>query len=574
MVIPIWVQQLHRVTKDVVSSHLPSSSRFPGAMPRGMRRTDLHYLADPHHQPHHMVTIKLDGIRMLWMQCTAGTFLIDRSMQAYQLDSSPTSTTTILDGELMVDRGFLVFDALTVTNVSVEHETFDTRYTNLQEWISTMTSSSYHGLHYIVPKRMFPLSQVSRLCRYLVPTGDHAYITSTEGVIATGFHSRVAADIQYEADGVILLSRNATFHFSGSHDLLKWKRVPTIDVVVCTRDLHPDWHVPTFFTEYSHDTKRYERRPFSPCWVPPDQRKRLRSYRQGTTLCIECHNDGSKWVMHRERPEKRFSNSGRVVRETQRIVKESIELSEVVKIGIIRPCNAYVGPFGTVVQELRWLGCAWAHAPHGELELRLMHHNQTSLPPEIFEQILQRLRENPQMSEMGESHVTDYYYSRADGVRVTVDQNDTKTTMVNKEVVFKRTLSTVAPFSMCIALSHEYPMSDGVRGDIYTTCRKKRRIRFLHQGVAAVDCTRVYQYRPEDMFETSRYEVEIEMLRDPRYEKMTLTQCGSPIQSLLWRMLWCILALPIATTTTDRTTNVCIVENSDKSYDDSIYVSK
>ena len=558
MTIPGWVQQLHHGVPT--SNHLPTS-RFPGAMPRGMRRTDLHYLADPHHQPRHVVTAKLDGVRMLWVRCTDGTFLVDRSLTAYRLASRSTTTTTILDGELMADRGFLVFDALTIAGASVEHEPFDKRYADLQEWLST-TSPLCPGLHYIVPKRMFPLSQVNRLCNtYLVPKGDHGYTIGTEGAVAPGFHHQVPDDAQYEADGVIFLSRRATFHFTGSQDLMKWKRVPTIDVVVRTRDvLHSDWHLPTFFTEYSHDTRRYERRPFSPCWVPPDQRTLLRSFRRHRTLCVECYNDGSRWVVHRGRPEKRFSNSARVVQETQRLVTEAIELTEVAKLGTICPISKQSGPFGTVVQELRWLGRAWAHAPHGELELRLMHNDQTSLPLDLFEQILNRLRANPEMTEMEESCTTDYSGS---GTRVTTDPNDHIVTVVKKEVMFKRTLSATAPFSMRIALAHEYPTSAEEDDHHHGTRRKKRRTRFLHQGVVAVDCTRVYQRGPEDSSETLRYEVEIEMLRDPRYERLPLTQCGGPVQSLIWRMLWCILGLPIPTT--NRRTNVCvIVNNNDK----------
>lgn len=166
----------------------------------------------------------------------------------------------------------------------------------------------------------------------------------------------------------------------------------------------------------------------------------------------------------------------------------------------------------------------------------------------MFHRIVKRLQMNTSMVQ-SEIVSTDY---TSDGTRVTSCGNTSYA--IQKELGFAAVfpLPDMPLVSLRCALSYEHPsplswdMDDVVAR--YTSRRQKHRWRFVHRETVAIDCTYVQTTVGDAEVDVDSYEIEIELLRSARYKHLTPDACGGLVMSLVWRMLLCVLDVPVETT--------------------------
>ena len=540
------LDQLLSTTERETTPH----TRFPGALPVGLRQTSLHYMADPLHFSNYVVTSKLDGIRMVAIVGPAGFFFVDRALTVYSIGSAPpgTTTTSVYDGELMVDHLFMVFDAMVLDDVCVRDRAFADRYRKLSTvliHLNRQTPFPYTVIR-MVPKRMYILADLHLLVSLFRVGGPHSVGLRTtdamhpECVRPTDMD---AGGVQI-ADGLIFMETSASFSFANTDfGLLKWKQTPTYDVLVDMKDLchldgtpRPSNRVHTHYVEYSERMRRPIRRPFVACVIPKDQRVELwrakMDRNRWSTLCVECYFDGGQWVVLRGRPDKRRSNSGRTIRDTWWLEQEAIGLSDLVQ--------AFEGEVSRDTHsDLHWLERTWSGAASTcELEVRLLHKGKTMIPCEMFHRVVHRLQADPSMVAQ-EVQMDDY---TCGSLRVTNSGGRTHT--IEKEVGFRRdtTFPGQSVLGVRYALSYEHPRKSLTPRDVqdqFSTRRRKHRWRFLSRGLVVIDCTRVRQTDWVGSLVSLHYEIEIELLPD-RSVWEGRTQEDGPIQTLLRQLTWCM----------------------------------
>jgi hypothetical protein len=270
-----------------------------------------------------------------------------------------------------------------------------------------------------------------------------------------------------------------------------------------------------------------------------------------STICVECFSDRSGWKILRSRLTKNRSNSARTIMDTLWIDTEAISLVDIRRSLDRRVDEVCLPVLDGVCGSLAWMGYTWAHASDiCELELRLVHDGSCSIPAAMFHRIVKRLQMNTSMvaSEINSLDSTD------GSVRVTIIGDMSYS--IRKERGFQTDLDipSLSPLGMQCALSYEHPTTAS-SADVSTYCttrRQKRRWRFVHREMVAIDCTYVQTTDYRDMSVKSpaleSYEIEIELLRNVRYNNIPYTQCSGLILSMVWRMLLYILDKPVETT--------------------------
>jgi len=257
----------------------------------------------------------------------------------------------------------------------------------------------------------------------------------------------------------------------------------------------------------------------------------------------------------RGRPLKHRANSAMAIRHTLWANTDGIGLTTITT-AMTRPQPSIAargggdGPgLAHACRRLAWAGYTWAQGPGTcELEARLLHAGSTAIPPDIFQSVVRGLRANDSMAE-STLPTSDY---TCGSVRVSVDP-DGGCTAVQKERVARTDYALVGgdPLGLRVALSYEHVPINGVwdraRVDAqFTQVRKKSRTRFVHRNTVAIDCTHVQTMgRDGVMQSTDQYEIEIEMLRDPRYDAMGPVDCDGIIMSMLWRMVYYVAGMDV-----------------------------
>ena len=561
-----------RVVDDVALLDLvPTMDRqkFPGAMPKGLRCLSLQYIADSQNCARYIATAKLDGVRVLAIVCREGVFLVDRSLSVFKTECPPLDLRKgcycVFDGELMDNQYFLAFDAMVVDGIQVCSQTFVDRYMKLCTFLETTVIP---GPLQIVPKRMHSMDDLVTLFTFLGPHQDpHSFSIHMTNAVHEKWATSVPNDTIYQADGTIFMGGTDSFMFDSCFGLVKWKKTATFDVLIDMKDLCSNQGDPrrsdavqTYYWEYSERLHKSIRVPFMRCRIPTSQRRalwleRMRFQKSGI-VCVECFRDrDGRWYVLRCRPEKNRSNSSRAIDDTLRIDEEGITISQIKKaFGQSTSIEATsTSSLTTLCNKYVWLGHVWAQATDiCELELRLLHNGTSSIPASMFHRIVERLRMNTSM-EKSEISSTDHI---SGSIRAT-STGDTSY-VIQKEQGFKTTfvLPDTPLISMRCVLSYEHPMDTNHVASQFTTRRQKRRWRFVHRETVAIDCTHVQtmDWRdPETVIDS--YEIEIELLRNARYNNIPYTECSGLILSMVWRMLLYVLGISVETTDIIECTN-------------------
>jgi len=551
-----------------VLSLLPSSDKknYPGSLPKGLRRASLNYITDGANRGRYVATAKLDGIRMLAILCHEGVYLISRAMEVYQTDCVvlpiPAGLHCIFDGELMDNRYFIAFDAMVVDGVDISQHPFSQRYNQLCRTLSGVTIPSSI---LFVPKRMHPLQEMSAVVSLLeADDTPHAFSIKASDAVHTTWASSVYG--VFKADGLIFMDTTDSFLCTHSFGLLKWKRCATFDVLMDMRDLCTTQgdprrvdQVQTYYWEYSERLGKSIRVPFVVVQTTRDDRvsvwqDRMQVKASGT-VCVECFRDVLGWRIFRSRPEKSRSNSSRTITDTLWIDQERITFSDILYgVGrqtqsVLEPDDSSLQPIHGICNRLSWVGYTWAQSTDiGELELRLTHDGTPSVPAAMFHRIMERLEQTTSMIR-SEVLSTDY---TCGPVRVT-SVGDTSYA-IQKETAFVANilLPDLSPMGMRCALSYEHPVPSldlEYVATHYTSRRVKRRWRFVHRETVAIDCTYVQttDWRDSTVIVES-YEIEIELIRSPRYSTLSFSDCNGLILSMVWRMLMYVLGTVVEKT--------------------------
>jgi hypothetical protein len=561
----------------------PDKTKFPGALPIGLRITSLNYIADIQNRSRYLATAKLDGVRVIAIMCNDGLFLLDRTMSVFQTDCPLLSLAgghCILDGELIDDRCVFAFDAMVVNGINICDLPYQDRYNQLCTFLTTI---QIPGALHVVPKRLHRVEDLHRLFDVLAPhTNPHLFSIHAADVC----HEKWATTVHgtFEADGIIFMDSTSTFRFDNEFGLVKWKQKATFDVLLdmrdlCTRDGKPLMAdtVQTYYWEFSERMRKSVRVPFVRCVLSSAQRVEIWTQRmhaqRAITVCVECFRDRNIWQVMRCRPEKNRSNSSRTINDTIRIDEEDITGAHMFEaFSVYRGTNIDTKvvnsevkvnnidgtiisqPLHTLCNSLSWIGYTWAQSTDiCELELRLTHEGTSSIPSARFHRILERLRMNPSMVQ---SEIASVDYT-CGTIRVTTS-GDTSYT-IQKEAGFRSTfaLPGMSPIGMRCVLSYEHPSTSWDMDYVlsqYTTRRQKRRWRFVHRETVAIDCTYVQMTDWRDHTPVvESYEIEIELLRSARYKNIPYNECGGLIMSLVWRMLLYVLGVPVETTNIIRT---------------------
>jgi hypothetical protein len=561
------------VADDTILDLVPTMDRqkFPGTMPKGLRCVSLHYIADSQHRARYIATAKLDGVRVLAIVCREGVFLVDRSLSVFKTDCPPLDLRNghcVFDGELMDNQYFLAFDAMVVDGVQVCSQPFVDRYTKLCTFLETTVVP---GPLQIVPKRMHSMDDLVTLFTFLGPHRDpHVFSINMMDAVHEKWAPSVPPDSIYQADGAIFMDGTDSFLVSRSFGLVKWKKTVTFDVLMDMKDLCSKQGEPrrtdtvqTYYWEYSERMHKSVRVPFMRCRISASQRRalwleRMRVQKSGI-VCVECFRDREgRWSVLRCRPEKNRSNSSRTINDTLRIDEEGITISHIQKafgqstsIEVTSTSSLH-----TLCNTYGWLGYVWAQATDiCELELRLLHNGTSSISASMFHRIVERLRMNTSM-EKSEISSTDY---TSGSIRAT-SIGDTSYA-IQKEPGFKTTflLPDTPLISMHCVLSYEHPSASWDMNYVTSQCttrRQKRRWRFVHRETVAIDCTHVQtmDWRDPETI-TDSYEIEIELLRNVRYNNIPYKECSGLILSMIWRMLLYVLGVSVETTNIIECTN-------------------
>jgi hypothetical protein len=542
---------------------------FPGPLPVGLRRVGLAYMSDRQHFPNYVSTLKLDGVRCLLHLSDQGMYLVDRSMNIYLVTRDIVSRSVIiLDGELVESQkthmiSFMAFDTLVMHGHDIRAMSFGTRYEFMRHFVSQHDNSITGSLQ-VMCKRFYSLSNLSTLLSTMIPSGKELYTVTNPTV--SKYKSK---DDTIYADGIIFMDLRASYDCKGNDfpfGIMKWKRVPTIDLMIDRKDLcdmngrpHTNYRIQTWYWEYDQRQGRSCKRPFQgSIIVSSTQRRTLWEEGRNATprlymTCVECASSSTstmkEWSVLRGRPDKTRSNSARTIRDTMSIIKENIQVSTLMRM--LHPRDSISSPPPSLVSTMdmyqisshfKWLGYTWLHGPRcSELEIRLMENGTPNVSLSLFQTVLSRLEVADNMIRCSETHMIDY---TCGPVRVTVDPTKVDTRGIFKETLYVQDfqIQDLSKTLLRCALACENPDLDTKWTQSkavaeHSTRREKHRTRFLHQNLVAIDLTRVQTLDWKDSSSSSsssteyEYEIEIELLQGSVH-----IEC--PMLTLLWRMLF------------------------------------
>jgi len=543
-------------------------SSFPGALPAGLRRLALQYLADPGHASEYLVTAKLDGLRMLALASTDGVFLVDRSLTVYDTQTAikTAQDLCIFDGELMDHRYLVVFDAMVIDGTEITQEPYEERYRRVCQSLREMTVAK--GVS-IVPKRLYPWTRIQELTATFQPDGLHTFHVPISATIHPDWTLPCPS---FSTDGLIWMNRTENFAFRRPFSLLKWKRLVTFDVLVDLQDLcdakgrpRSEDPVPTYAWDYSVRLGRSQRYVFGTCRITPDERRLLwtgrrdqagrwheptREMRYPRVVCIECTQEtATTFKLFQGRLTKNRSNSTRTLQDTRRLAEEAVSLQEILDTVHRVPDDSEGFYVSSIGQSLQWLERAWGQAPECELELRLTYEGRSSLPPSMFYRTVERLQGRPNF--LVSILDTEDYLSG--NIRTTRNGYGVLSS-IRKEPMYRCEASCAGwePYGFRCVYSSEDPISTWDTRQIREKCtqvRRKHRWRFLAAGDLAIECTQVQTVSWPGVCVVTTFEMEIELLRSPGPESRPL---GSRVTSLFAGMADWILDRPAETLTFER----------------------
>jgi hypothetical protein len=564
---------------NLIGSYFPS---FPGPLPVGLRRVGLAYMSDRHHFPNYVSTIKLDGVRCLLHISCQGMYLVDRSMNIYLVTRDIVSRSVIiLDGELVESQKthtkyFMAFDTLVMHGHDIRSMSFCTRYEFMRHFVAQHANDNDNSSLQVVCKRFHSLCNLSTLLSTMIPSGTELYTVDVTKIAVTNppvstYKDKDKDDIDRDtiyADGIIFMDLRAPYDCKGNDfrfGIMKWKRVPTIDLMIDRKDLcdmngrpRTNYRIQTWYWEYDQRQGRSCKRPFQGSIILSSTQRRT-LWEEGShatprpyMTCVECASSSTttkEWSVLRGRPDKTRCNSARTIRDTTSIIDENIQVSTLTRMLHPRdnvspaPSHSLLSPMDMyqLSSHFTWLGYTWLHGPRsGELEIRLMENGTPNVSLSLFQKVLSRLERADNMIRYPETHMIDY---TCGPVRVTVDPSQVADTRgIFKEILYVQDfpIQDLSKTILRCALACEDPdlgtkwtQSKAVAE--HSTRREKHRTRFLHQNLVAIELTRVQTMDWKDSSGSTEheyeYEIEMELLQGSAY-----IEC--PILTLLWRMLF------------------------------------
>lgn len=197
----------YAVREAVLAAVGASKAAFPGSQPTSLMQSNVRELG---RQPH-LVSVKADGTRYLLLARAGRAFLLDRTMQVYELRpalvvAEEAQQLSLLDGELLAWAGrhkWLVLDALLVAGSDVRQQALPTRlhraYTN--------------GSILNIACAIQPYYRLDELSSLLPPN---------------------PADFPYPIDGLVFTPRDRPYRTGFTPQIMKWKPAEksTVDFLV------------------------------------------------------------------------------------------------------------------------------------------------------------------------------------------------------------------------------------------------------------------------------------------------------------------------------------------------------
>jgi mRNA guanylyltransferase len=212
---------------------------FIGSMPINLSKRSLQTIQ----QGNYYCTEKSDGVRYLLYVITDSktklptAILMDRSKKCFKIHGSieigsSLGVGTVLDGELVVNRSknekiFLIFDILSIDNVSMVKKTFTERLDKIKNEImnrckryqSNIDPKSNVKPIILVNKRFVPKNKLQDLLLYCLP----------EEGIRVYYDRNNRHCYHHKTDGIIF-QPDSPYVFYGDANLLKWKWPELISV--------------------------------------------------------------------------------------------------------------------------------------------------------------------------------------------------------------------------------------------------------------------------------------------------------------------------------------------------------
>ncbi|NBX48748.1 hypothetical protein EBT25_02180 [bacterium] len=179
--------ELHRALKEFMSRAWGSSDpdRFPGPQPISIERR---HFAELKSRPY-MVCEKNDGVRNMLVcfefQQKKMCILVNRAFEG-RITTLTVPKNTVLDGELMPDDKFLVYDAVMLSGENVMMLPLTERLRKAQKMCSVILKTV--GNPWVKVKPMYPLGEIQKVFDTLSPENDGLIFTPIEEPVRMGTH--------------------------------------------------------------------------------------------------------------------------------------------------------------------------------------------------------------------------------------------------------------------------------------------------------------------------------------------------------------------------------------------------
>ena len=245
---------------------------FPGAQPVSLEKRHIPIL----HNRHYFISNKLDGIRMGFICSNDKVFFINRKMDIFPVDfrvEREFFKGTMLDGEMMSDGTYIVYDAVMICGHVIRNYNMIKRLTFIYKYVK---------------KLPFKIKKF-----YLFH--NHKYFLEN---IYT-----------HDADGIIFTPIDEAYKHSTNDKLFKWKPVKNITV---------DYAVKNGNT-YIQDRNNL---------VFVDSHEWCNDYDDGSI--IECEYINNVWTPVKIRSDKDYPNSVITYNKIMLNIRENIKISDII----------------------------------------------------------------------------------------------------------------------------------------------------------------------------------------------------------------------------------------------------
>ena len=481
---PVKDQCVAQDILDVIP--IGNGTEFPGAMPVGMRKASLRYITSGSHRDKYVATAKLDGLRVLVIQCAYGTFLVDRHRRVYKVGDMRSPIQVVMDGELMGTELVVAFDMLLLDTNLVYLQPYRSRLATLTGFLSSAILPTDLD---VIPKRVFPLGEVGGLVGAL---------SRGSRIPATCACAAPIGRAEFDADGIVFMDTTAPYSTAGPYAVVKWKRDPTVDVMVYAKDIpRGGGNVSGFAWDYCRRRMKCVQFPFLRCYVPA---RLAADTGPSGRICAECRHTGAEWVVERWRRDKRRANSTQTLRDTVWGAQEGITL-EHLRDGLSSP------------SPRDWMEALWIDTAC-TLWLRITYHDQPDVPRDFFSSLVASLWDDDSLRS-SVADVVDYVCGAA---RVTQDKGRL-TSVIPEEIATVGGITHNGPLAAQCVLSVDHPHEPYSQQRVakeYDYMKKCRRFRFIIPGPIAIDCTRVYTMAHGSPAEQSHFAVTLRFLECDR----------------------------------------------------------